>query len=203
MATGEVVIMHQLKPTALVNQWILVQWQVLNTTPRLGHPKSQPSKNAGFTLIEVLVAMIVAAAFVSMTMQAIMTSAAFRVVATQYDEAMSWIQEDLETVVNRAAQYEITAQPYSSGCLATLSSNGIAASFLNDSVTGLGGASTTIGPRALGGKYYTLTRTADFESSSDPYRLLSVTYQVIEQGDNKPIATVNTEVIPHAVFKCP
>ncbi|WP_262562209.1 hypothetical protein [Acaryochloris sp. CCMEE 5410] len=80
--------------------------------------------------------MIVAAVFVSMTMQAIVTSAAFRVVATQYDEAVSWIQEDLETVVNQAAQYEMTTQPYSSRCLATLSSDGFAAGFLNDSVTG-------------------------------------------------------------------
>ncbi|KAI9129175.1 type II secretion system protein J [Acaryochloris sp. CCMEE 5410] len=159
--------------------------------------------DSGFTLIEVLVAMIVAAVFVSMTMQAIVTSAAFRVVATQYDEAVSWIQEDLETVVNQAAQYEITTQPYSSRCLATLSSDGFASGFLNDSVTGLGGASATIGPRALGGKYYTLTRTANYTSSSDPYRLLNITYQVTEQGGSKPIAIVNTEVIPHAVFKCP
>ena len=159
--------------------------------------------NGGFTLIEVLVAMIVAAVFVSMTMQAMVTAAAFRVVATQYDEAVSWIQEDLETVINQAAQYEITTQPYSSRCLATLSSDGVASGFLNDSVSGLGGASTTIGPRAFGGKYYTLTRTANYVSSSDPYRLLNVTYQVTEQGGSKPIATVDTEVIPHAVFKCP
>ncbi|WP_010472952.1 type II secretion system protein J [Acaryochloris sp. CCMEE 5410] len=110
------------------------------------------SRGMGFTLIEVLVAMIVAAVFVSMTMQAIVTSTAFRVVATQYDEAVSWIQEDLEMVVNQATQYEVAPQPYSSRCLATLSSNGLAAGFLNDSVAGLGGTSTTIGPRALGGK---------------------------------------------------
>ncbi|WP_261891479.1 PulJ/GspJ family protein [Acaryochloris marina] len=165
--------------------------------------KPLSANNGGFTLIEVLVAMIVAAVFVSMTMQAIVTSAALRVVATQYDEAVSWIQEDLETVVNQAAQYEITAQPYSSRCLATLTSDGFASGFLNDTVMGLGGTSTTIGPRALGGKYYTLTRTANYTSSSDPYWLLNVTYQVTEQGGSKPIATVDTEVIPHAVFKCP
>lgn len=147
--------------------------------------------------------MIVATVFVSMTMQAIVTAAVFRVVATQYDEAVSWVQEDLESVVNQAAQYEVSTQPYSSRCLATQSSGGLAAGFLNDNEMGLGGTSTTIGPRALGGSYYTLTRTANYANSSDPFRLLHVTYQVTAQGESKPIATVNTEVIPHAVFKCP
>lgn len=158
---------------------------------------------SGFTLIEVLVSMLVAAVFVSMTMQAIVTAAAFRVVATQYDEAVSWIQEDLESVVNQATQYEISTQPYSSRCLATVSSEGVAAGFINDNVVGLGGTSVTIGSRALGGEHYTLTRTADYMSSPDPFRLLEVTYQVTAQGESQPLATVNTEVIPHAVFKCP
>lgn len=158
---------------------------------------------SGFTLIEVLVAMLVAAVFVSMTMQAIVTAAAFRVVASQYDEAVSWIQEDLESVVNQATQYEISTQPYSSRCLATVSSGGVAAGFLNDNVRGLGGTSVTIGSRALGGEYYSLIRTADYINSPDPFRLLKVTYRVTAQGESQPIATVNTEVIPHAVFKCP
>lgn len=194
--------MHQFRAMDPIERWLLCQLKVLKASTSIKCFDSS-SRDGGFTLIEVLVAMIVAAVFVSMTMQAIVTSAAFRVVATQYDEAVSWIQEDLETVVNQAAQYEITTQPYSSHCLATLSSDGFAAGFLNDNVAGLGGASATIGPRALGGKFYTLTRTANYENSSDPYRLLNVTYQVTAQGESKPIATVNTEVIPHAVFKCP
>lgn len=195
--------MRQFGTVDLVYQWLSLHLK--RSKPPLSACPSQSclQENLGFTLIEVLVAMIVAAVFVSMTMQAIVTAAAFRVVATQYDEAVSWIQEDLETVVNQAAHYETAAQPYSSRCLATLSSDGLAAGFLNDTVAGLGEATATIGPRALGGKYYTLTRTANYADSSDPYRLLNVTYQVTAQGENKPIATVNTEVIPHAVFKCP
>ncbi|WP_261892069.1 PulJ/GspJ family protein [Acaryochloris marina] len=195
--------MHQLRSMSHIDRWLWLYLKRPKASSGVDSLKSLSAKSGGFTLIEALVAMIVAAVFVSMTMQAMVTSAAFRVVATQYDEAVSWIQEDLETVVNQAAQYEITTQPYSSRCLATLSSDGFASGFLNDSATGLGGASTTIGPRTLGGKYYTLTRTANYASSSDPYRLLNVTYQVTEQGDSKPIATVDTEVIPHAVFKCP
>ncbi len=195
-------MMRQCGVRHLMDQWLILQLRVMPTRSSL-KAIGVDSRDTGFTLIEVLVAMIVAAVFVSMTMQAMVTSAAFRVVATQYDEAVSWIQEDLEMVVNQATQYEVSTQPYSSRCLATLSSDGLAAGFLNDSVAGLGGISTTIGPRALGGKYYTLTRTANYASSSDPFRLLNVTYEVTAQGERKPIAIVNTEVIPHAVFKCP
>lgn len=196
--------MRQPRKISLVHQWLILQLKVPKAIPTLAAvATSHNHPNTGFTLIEVLVAMIVAAVFVSMTMQAIVTAAAFRVVATQYDEAVSWIQEDLESVVNQAAQYEISTQPYSPRCLATLSSDGLAAGFLSDNVAGLGGAFATIGPRALGGKYYTLTRTANYANSSDPFRLLNVTYQVTAQGESKPIATVNTEVIPHAVFNCP
>jgi len=186
----------------LINQWLVYQTRGMPTHSSAASSTSKRD-SGGFTLIEVMVAMVVAAVFVSMTMQAIVTSAAFRVVATQYDEAVSWIQEDLEMVVNQAAQYEISTQPYSSRCLATLSSEGLAAGFLNDNVAGLGGTAAVVGPRALGGKRYTLRRTANYASSSDPFRLLNVTYQVTAQGENKPIAVVNTEVIPHAVFKCP
>jgi len=194
---------RQFRKMNLVHQWLA--WQLkglkIRSTSVLGLTSHNP--DTGFTLIEVLVAMVVATVFVSVTMQAIVTAAVFRVVATQYDEAVSWVQEDLESVVNQAAQYEMSTQPYSSRCLATQSSGGLAAGFLNDSVMGLGGTSATMGPRALGGSYYTLTRTAHYANSSDPFRLLQVTYQVTAEGESKPIATVNTEVIPHAVFKCP
>lgn len=195
--------MEEYKEINLTRRWLSWQLKVSKNSQLSSATSISPNQNNGFTLIEVLVAMIVAAVFVSMTMQAIVTAAVFRVVATQYDEAVSWIQEDLESVVNKAAQYEVSTQPYSSRCLATVSSDGFAAGFLNDDGEGLGGVSTSIGPRALGGKYYTLTRVASYTSSSDPFRLLNVTYQVTAKGENESIATVNTEVIPHAVFKCP
>lgn len=202
MATSEVSSMSILPhPPGLSVQ---LQWQLLS---RGIHHSSLVYKrlkqpNHGFTLIEVLVAMLVAVVFVSMTMQALVASAVFRVAATQYDEAVSWIQEDLESVIRQASQYEMTALPYSSRCNATNSGNGLAAGFINDTPGGLGGSSATIGPRALGGKYYTMTRTATYTDSSDPFKLLYVTYTVIPQGQNQPIANVRTEVIPHAVFKC-
>lgn len=156
----------------------------------------------GFSLVEVMVAMLVAAIFVSLSMQVIVTAAAFRAIAAQYDEAYNWIQKDLETVVNKASQYELKAYPYSTKCGATSAANGFAAGFMNDATAGLDGASNTFGPKIFGGKSYMLLRTADYSSSSDPFKLLQLTYTVIPEGGGKPIATVNSEVIPQAVLKC-
>lgn len=163
----------------------------------------QQDGHAGFTLVEVLVAMLVSSIFVGITMQALVTAAAFRSRADQYDSAVSWIQEDFEAVVNQATQYESTAFPYSSRCGATAAANGIAAGFLSDSAEGLGGSTATIGPRTFGDKSYVLNRVGDFDNSPDPLRLLQLTYTVTPEQGGAPLATVITEVIPHAVFRCP
>ncbi len=157
----------------------------------------------GFSLVEVLVSMLIAAIFVSITMQAILAAAVFRARGDEYDTAVSWIQEDHEKVIQQAIQYESAVVPYSSQCGATNAANGVAAGFLADAVHGLGGQSVTMGPRKMGGKTYILSREGDFANSSDPFRLLQLTYTVLPQGGGPPIATVSTEVIPQAVFNCP
>ncbi|MEO0375719.1 MAG: type II secretion system protein [Cyanobacteria bacterium P01_A01_bin.17] len=155
---------------------------------------------AGFTLVEVLVALMISAVFTSLTMQALVTAAAFRSKASQYDEAVSWIQEDLEAVVSQASQYESSVLPFSSTCNATTAANGMAANFINN---GLGGQTATLGPRDLGGKSYTLNRVAEFASTSDPFRLIELLYTVTPTAGGVPVANVRTEVIPYAVLRCP
>jgi prepilin-type N-terminal cleavage/methylation domain-containing protein len=161
----------------------------------------EPSR--GFTLVEVMVALMVAAIFVTVTMQALVSAAFFRARAEQFDEAVNWIQEDLEAVINRAGQYEMSATPYSTRCVTspTPAVNGVAAGFLNDT-TGLGGTSATLGPRSVGGKSFTLLRTAT-TATADPYRLLQLTYTVTPEQGGPAVATITTEVIPYAVLKCP
>jgi prepilin-type N-terminal cleavage/methylation domain-containing protein len=57
----------------------------------------------GFTLVEVLVAILITTIFISVAMQAIVIAAVFKVRARQYSEATNWIQEDLESVRQRAS----------------------------------------------------------------------------------------------------
>jgi prepilin-type N-terminal cleavage/methylation domain-containing protein len=168
--------------------------------------KVGPRKQAaGFALIEVMVAIMVSSIFVAITMQAIVAAAFFRSRAEQFDEGVNWIQEDLESVIKRAGQYETDIFPraYSSRCNASSNSDGLPAGFMNDTVAGLGGAEVTVGTKAFGGKSFQLKRSANYERSSDPKLLLKVSYEVVPEGGGKAIATTTTEVLPYAVLKCP
>lgn len=62
-----------------------------------------PQQNQGFTLVEVLVAILIASLFVTVAMEAMVLAAVFKARARQYTEATNWIQEDLENVKSQAA----------------------------------------------------------------------------------------------------
>lgn len=69
--------------------------------PKISKPEQ------GFTLIEVLIAIVIATIFVAVTMQVMALATAFRVRAQEYAEATAWIQEDLEKVKFEASQFGI------------------------------------------------------------------------------------------------
>ena len=157
----------------------------------------------GFTLVEVMVALMVSSIFVAITMQTIMAAAFFRARAEQFDEAVNWIQEDLESVIKRAGRYEADTfpRPYSSRCDAVNVADALPAGFISDAA-GLGGAVVTVGTKSFGGKSFELKRTADYANSSDPRLLLKVFYEVIPVGGGIAIATTTTEVLSYAVLRC-
>jgi prepilin-type N-terminal cleavage/methylation domain-containing protein len=163
----------------------------------------QSSQKGGFTMIEVLVALTISMIFLSVAMQMMVSAAFFRSKADQYNQAFNWIQQDYETVFSKATEYENSVSPYSSLCLATTPASGLAASFLNNTTTGLGGSSTSIGPITLSGKSFTMTRTADYASSDDPYRLVKLTYTITPTAGGPAVVNINTEVVLYAGFKCP
>jgi prepilin-type N-terminal cleavage/methylation domain-containing protein len=172
--------------------------------PRIETKSRTRNQATGFALIEVLVAIMVSSIFVAITMQAIVAAAFFRSRAEQFDEGVNWIQEDLESVMKRAGQYETDIFPraYSSKCDAADNANGLPAGFINDAA-GLGGAEVTVGTKSFGGKSFLLKRSANYEASSDPKLLLKISYEVVPEEGGKAIATTSTEVMPYAVLKCP
>jgi prepilin-type N-terminal cleavage/methylation domain-containing protein len=163
----------------------------------------QSSRQKGFTMIEVLVALAISMIFLSVALQIMVSAAFLRSKASQYNEAFNVIQQDYETVFNKATEYENSVSPYSQKCLATNSANGLAASFIGDAATGLGGSSSSIGPITLSGKSFTMTRTADYASSDDPYRLVRLTYAVTPTAGGSSVVNIATEVVLYAGFKCP
>jgi prepilin-type N-terminal cleavage/methylation domain-containing protein len=171
-------------------------------------PTNLPKSNAraqqsGFTLVEVLVALLVSSIFVAITMQSIVTAALLRAKAEQFDETVNWIQEDLELVIKRAGQYESDTfpSPFSSRCNAVNVADALPAGFISDTA-GLGGAVVTVGTKSFGGKSFELKRTADYATSSDPRVLLKIFYEVIPVEGGSAIATTTTEVLPYAVLRC-
>lgn len=71
-------------------------------------PKSSKQEQ-GFTLVEVLVAILIATIFVTVAMQMMVIAAMFKVRAQEDAEATNWIQEDLENVRYQAANYKTTS----------------------------------------------------------------------------------------------
>ena len=61
-----------------------------------------PQQEQGFTLIEVLVAILLITVFVATAMQAVVIAALFKARARQFAEATTWIQQDVESVKQRA-----------------------------------------------------------------------------------------------------
>jgi prepilin-type N-terminal cleavage/methylation domain-containing protein len=182
--------------------------------PRLAHLfLLRLSFQKGFSLLEVMVALAVAMIFVTVTLQMFVSAAFLRSKGDQYDQAYNWIQEDYERVFTKANQYQANAVPASELCAATTPAGGLAASFLNDATLGLGGANAIIGQKTFGGHSFTLSRTADYATSPDPYKSLTITYSVTPtNGGNmsastvsgsNAIAAINTEVVIYAGFKCP
>jgi prepilin-type N-terminal cleavage/methylation domain-containing protein len=164
--------------------------------------KKHPSQ--GFSLVEVMVAIMIAMIFLSITLQVLVSATVFRMRADQFDGSVNWIQEDLETVIGKAGRYEMGAVPYSAKCAATLNpADGLAAGFINDATLGLGGISASFGPKRIGDKSLVLTRTAAYITSADPLRLVQLTYTVTPQGGGDVVASMKTEVLPYAVLRCP
>jgi prepilin-type N-terminal cleavage/methylation domain-containing protein len=65
--------------------------------------KPKATKQAqGFTLTEVLVAILIVVVFAGIAMQAMVVAVAFKVKARQFSEATNWIQQDLENVKQQA-----------------------------------------------------------------------------------------------------
>jgi prepilin-type N-terminal cleavage/methylation domain-containing protein len=64
--------------------------------------KKLPHQDQGFTLVEVLVAILITTVFVAVAMQAVVIAAVFKARAKQFSEATNWIQEDVESVRQRA-----------------------------------------------------------------------------------------------------
>lgn len=174
--------------------------------------------NQGFTLTEVLVAILITSVFVATAMQAVVIAAVMRVKAKQYAEATTWIQQDLEDVKFQASQYNkdssgnvVDKDVHFKRCSPTNSEDGYADGLgdkLSNRSETYGDTDTSLSDTyeitksSSTGSQYNFKRTLT-PSDIPPYNVLQVKYEVIPANGNPSIAALYTEVIPDAAFKCP
>lgn len=167
-----------------------------------------PKHDQGFTLTEVLVAILITTVFVATAMQAVVIAAIMRVRAKEFSEASAWIQENLENVKYQASQldYDSGTGSYNADtarCTATTSDSGYGDK-LRDAVTGSdqsGSNNVDVPKNSTTGKQFRLRRTTN-PSSNSPHSVLQITYTVTPTTGGDSVANLYTEVIPDVAFKC-
>lgn len=124
----------------------------------------------GFTLVEVLVAILIATIFITVTMQMMVIAAIFKVRAQEYTEATTWIQEDLENVRYQASNRigSIQSMTASNDLITVLYhdfANGDQVAFVGDGTIAVGLSKNTI--------YYVRDVVRDIVTNSFTFKVAS------------------------------
>ena len=152
----------------------------------------------GFTMLEVLAALMMSFAFLMGALNGIVITAWMQVKAERQAQANYWIQQDLENIQSAAAnQTTNTAQ-----CTSVFNTSyaGALRNTLLGSTSTAASASQTFS-KSLVNKSYTLTRTMGGSNSSP--QILTLQYTVRNASDTSDLATLYTEVIPPKAMACP
>ena len=165
----------------------------------------------GFTLFEVLVAIVIATAFVAVSMQAIVIAAMFKVKAQEKERANELIREDVEIVKEFAAADDtnIKLKEHSNRCFATVYDDGYANALWGRLPIKPADKDVTVNT----GKKLALERIhfseATATTSDAPYKTLKIKYEVKEWDSDtsssvgEPVAEDYIEVIPDVALECP
>lgn len=162
----------------------------------------------GFTLIEVLVAILLITLFVNITLQSIVIAVVFKVSAKKSNTATVWIQQDLEKVKATASQLKYDP----TNC----KTNSQTAGFAQVLAQNLPVLDSSNNLQTIAGKIYILNRSSQIGGTTPDtgsgtcksnacYEALQLTYSVTPQsgGSSSSVAQIYTEVIPAAAFQCP
>jgi len=167
-------------------------------------PLKLSSSESGFSLLEVIIAILTITAFLTGTLQLMAVDALYKVRSERQAQANFWIQEDFEDTKYIASTLNVTSSPnYVSPDVCTNISQGYATA-LRKQLT-----ATTVPDREIVGKKYSLVRTFNI-TSANPHRL-RIDYRVqLATGETANdyrnqkdvIANSSVEVIPDASFEC-
>ena len=144
-----------------------------------------PQQEQGFTLVEVLVAILITTLFVAVSMQAIVLATVFKTRAQEYAEATTWIQKDLENVKYQASRYKDETE-----CAATKVDDGYADGF-RDLLLGVStnGTYSNLSSKTFRTNKVFVTRRTTTPDNTNPYNLLQISYDVLPTVDSSPLSS--------------
>lgn len=174
---------------------------------RWGRRASRATRDRGFTMIEVVIAILTITAFLTGTLQLLAINALYKARSERQTRANFWIQEDMEEVKSMAEA--IDSDDYPDACKS---------GYADALKTALGRPTgnytdQVVASRNLVNKQYQLIR--EYPSGQTSLHRLRINYKVRSTefaGRKAPkdyvnqetvIATSSFEVIPDASFQCP
>jgi hypothetical protein len=190
-------------------------------------PLKLSSSESGFSLLEVIIAILTITAFLTGTLQLMAVDALYKVRSERQAQANFWIQEDFEDTKYIASTLNVTSSPnYVSPDVCTNISQGYATALRRQlRATPLPTPIPTdpqlVATRTIVGKNYSLYRTFNITNQSANPHLLRIEYKVKladdeiandyqtqekderSEQEGKFLAKSSVEVIPDASFKCP
>lgn len=173
--------------------------------------RSQPQE-AGFTLSEVLVAILLVTTFVAVAMQGLVVAMLLKSKALQIAEANRWVQADLEQIRSQTALSQLSVAPNQSRCRPASLDAGFADLIRDNLAKGnVTGAAdyllTPIVETSQMGKTFQIARTVSIPATPEntEAKILGIQYTVTPSNGRtlqQPILHFYTEVMPDAALQC-
>ena len=134
---------------------------------RLSWEKNPQKSQQGFTLLEVLVAIVVITAFINVALMGLVTAALFKSKAKAYSNGITWIQADLEAVRDKAANLSISILSANAAAQQKEVVLESAVGLANNDQVRIGTDSTTYTIQSISGNSLTLTANLAIAQSAN------------------------------------
>jgi hypothetical protein len=182
--------------------------------PRFKHRLIYSSRTSvgGFTLSEVLVAILLTTTFVAVAMQGMVVAMLLKSKALQLAEANRWVQADLESMRSKLTLSQLPLSDRQSRCHPASAEGGFA-DLVRDNLAGSNVTGTAdyqlppIAATSQTSKTFQIARTLSIPATPEnpEAKILGIQYTVApSNGGNleRPILHFYTEVMPDAALQC-
>jgi hypothetical protein len=179
---------------------------------QLANRKNTHTADSGFTLSEVIVAILLTTTFVAVALQGMVIALLLKSKSLQLAEANRWIQGDLEQIRSQLTLSVLPLAPHQSRCHPATADTGFA-DLVRDNLalSNITGTADYPLPPLIAtsqtGKTFQIARTLRIPSTPEntKAKLLGIQYTIAPTNGaslEKSILHFYTEVVPDAAFQC-